>query len=216
MELTEYPRLNSISGEIHESGELGRLYGKPIQIFVSKFVIGQTIFNVVMSFLVPTIMFYLLFYHKAPHYWLSGNVLGPVLASPWCCSIGSLAFAPMGIPDALDKKWFYTVRNSDVSTLPWTLFPYLRFRIGIIRHLVLGTQVAVLAIPIMFIIIRFGFGEYLSANQQLFGGVTYIAILPIFVMPLGLLGFAVDANMSRVRKNVRGNIIQKALKSPIC
>ena len=62
-----------------------------------------------------------------------------------CVSSGDLSLSP-----AARQGWFSQVRLSDVRLLSFA-FPFLsgssRWRRGIVRHLMLGTQVAIVAIP---------------------------------------------------------------------
>ena len=47
-------------------------------------------------------------------------------------------------------------------------------------------------------IVALGLGPVLSAWQQTWFSVIYIALIPCLVLPLGLLGFAIDVNYERV------------------
>mmetsp|Transcript_26647 Transcript_26647/g.74488 ORF Transcript_26647/g.74488 Transcript_26647/m.74488 type:complete len:249 (+) Transcript_26647:78-824(+) len=218
----------------------------PGQLLATPFVIGQTLFNIVASFCGPLFFFWIIF-HKLPsakpcYAWYSGEVLGPVVITPLASSILALAWAPIGIPDALPKRWFAYVRERDVSTGPLSFVWFLRYRYGILRHCMMGLLLSCVAIPIMLALVVFIFAEsdsvygdrpddpgsaglpagecyngQLTAWTQTFVSVTYIGILPIIIIPLGLLGFAVEPNLDRVNKIFEGkNIILKGLYSPLC
>ena len=169
----------------------------------SPFVLGQTLFNVVASFCGPLLCFWLLFSGGGPYAWNSGEVLGPIIASPLACAILAPAFVPIGMTDAVSKGWFGPVPSHDDGVRRLARFlPFLRpadvWRVGAVRHLVLGTQLSCVAIPPGILIARYALGPDLPAWTQIWFSVAYIALLPIVVLPLALLGFALEPNLERV------------------
>ena len=79
----------------------------------SPFVLGQTLFNVVASFCGPLLCFWLIFSRGGPYAWNSGEVLGPICASPLACAILAPAFVPIGMTDAVSRGWFGPVPSHD-------------------------------------------------------------------------------------------------------
>ena len=218
-----------------------KTYFSPTELLTSKFVVLQTIFNVVVSFCGPLFFFWLIFHvlsGKDCFPILSGEVLGPVLASPLAAAVLALAWAPLGMMDALPRGWFGYVAEEEFQGGMWFLLPSLRIsRIGVLRNLVTGLQLSVVAIPIMMLFVLFVFasdggdvessglnsdgytceGKYLTPWTQTLASVTYIALLPLFVIPVGLLGYAVEPNLDRVTSILDGKgFIAKGIYSPIC
>eukprot|EP00873_Tetraselmis_striata_P002882 jgi/Tetstr1/423146/TSEL_013914.t1 len=197
----------------------------PCGVLRSKFVIGQTIFNMAASFAGPLAVFWLLFSAGGPYAWNSGEVLGPILASPWACAIASSAFAPISMGDAVASGWFGCTSPESVQRLSW-VFPFLGthrcWRYGALRHLILGTQVAVVFIPLALLIARYGLGPSLDAWEQIWLSIIYITLLPLVIMPLALLAFAVKPNLERVHTimpdhpNALMKLMKRAACAPLC
>ena len=117
----------------------------------SPFVLGQTLFNVAASFCGPLLCFWLIFSRGGPYAWNSGEVLGPICASPLACAILAPAFVPIGMTDAVSRGWFGPVPSHDDGVRCLARFlPSLRsagvWRVGVVRHLVLGLQLSCVAI----------------------------------------------------------------------
>ena len=74
------------------------------------------------------------------------------------------------------------------------------WRVGVVRHLVLGLQLScvAIAIPPGILVARYALGPDLPVWTQIWFSVAYIALLPIVVLPLALLGFALEPNLERV------------------
>mmetsp|Transcript_38769 Transcript_38769/g.54047 ORF Transcript_38769/g.54047 Transcript_38769/m.54047 type:complete len:222 (+) Transcript_38769:38-703(+) len=210
-----------------------RRYFSPKELLLSPFSIFQLILNIVASYCGVFFCFWLIFVHFGPDGYgcYSSQVLSPILISPFATPILALAWAPVGMLDAIERGWFGYVRQEDLSGGIWVLFPCFNFRIGVVRHMILGCQLALVAIPVMMLIVIFGIAEeqdsdpeseglltcYLTDWQQVVSCVTYIAILPIYVIPVGLLGFAREENLDRVYEILADkSFIQKGIYSPKC
>lgn len=168
----------------------------------SPFVLGQTLFNVVASFCGPLLCFWLIFSRGGPYAWNSGEVLGPICASPLACAILAPAFVPIGMTDAVSRGWFGPVPSHDDGVRCLARFlPSLRsagvWRVGVVRHLVLGLQLSCVAIA-GILVAGYALGPDLLAWTQIWFSVAYIALLPIVVLPLALLGFALESHLERV------------------
>mmetsp|Transcript_12240 Transcript_12240/g.34423 ORF Transcript_12240/g.34423 Transcript_12240/m.34423 type:complete len:254 (-) Transcript_12240:406-1167(-) len=211
-------------GRAEGAGEEPRLF-TPRSLVFSGFVVGQTIFNMVASFTGPLLVFWLIFSSGGPYAWNSGEVLGPIIASPWACAIASPAFAPIGMPEALEKGWFGRVDPADVRRLCF-VFPFLGtapvWRYGVVRHFVLGTQVAVVFIPAALLIARYPVGPLLEAWTQIWLSIIYITLLPLVTMPLALLAFAVEPNLQRAQGLMSDDprscarLLKRAMYAPAC
>ena len=202
--------------------ESDKEYSSPTKLLTCPYVVVQTLLNVAISFFGPLVCFWVLFHvlGSSRYYWLSGPVLGPILASPIASPICALAFAPISIPQAVKKRWLLYVKSSDVSRGIWTLCPFLHLRVGFVRHLILGFILSCFAIPLMLgFVLVFLIDEdgYLSDTEQILASVTYIAILPLCIIPLGFLGFAIEPNLDRTLSKLQGkSFVQQALCSPRC
>jgi hypothetical protein len=172
-------------------------------VLFSSFVILQTLLNVGSSFIGPVGTFYLLFDYlsSGPYEWYSGPVLGVVLGSPFGTSILTLLLVPVGMPEALEWGKFHTLSPREATRLARFL-PFCGrhpiWRIAILRHLMLGLQIGVLVWAPALVVARNALGPQLSTWQQIIGGACYITLLAVPIVPLGLLGFAVEENAERV------------------
>jgi len=197
------------------------------KLMCTPFALGQLIFNMVMSGLGPAVCFYLIFHHTAPKHWNGAPMLGVAIASPWGGAVLSLAWAPVGIPDAVAKGWFGVVQPSAVPrTL--RLFPFLRVRVGVLRHLGLGTLAALLWMPPLLLLAYYGeghgHGEPMHADDFIIFAPAFLAVLPLFILPLGLLGFALPENYARVEAKMSApegsgvfcTLVHRGLHAPLC
>ena len=201
------------------------------QVMTSPFMIGQLILNIVASYCGVFFCFWLIFIVFGPDEYgcYSSQVLSPVLISPFATPVLALAWAPVGMIDAIEKGWFGFVHDSELEGGIFRFLPCLQPQVGFFRHCLLGLELAAFAIPIMMLIVIFGIASdqtdelsdgldcVLTDWEQVISCVTYIAILPIFVIPIGLLGFAKESNMERVYRVLSDkSFIQKGIYSPIC
>ena len=213
------------------SGAEGRSYLTPLNLMKTPFMLGQLLLNVIASYCGVLFFFWLIFvqFGKDGYGCYSSEVLSPILLSPFAGPVLALAWAPVAMIEAVEKGWFGFVRQSDLSGGVWILFPCFRFERGVIRHSILGCQLAVIAIPIMLLIVIFGIAKefedkhgvvhpcYLTNWQQVLSCVTYIALLPFYVVPIGLLGFAREKNLERVFLILSDkSLIQKGIYAPLC
>ena len=200
------------------------------QAMTSPFMIGQLILNVACSYGGVFFFFWLIFIFFGPDKYgcYSSQVLSPILISPFATPILALAWAPIGMIDAIEKGWFGFVSDEALESGIFKFLP-LKPQIGFLRHCLIGLQLAIVAIPIMMLIVVFGIASdesdlysdgldcVLTDWEQVVSCVTYIAILPLYVIPVGLLGFAKESNMERVYRILSDkSFIMKGLYSPIC
>lgn len=178
-------------------------------LLCSPFCVGQTVVNIVASFVFPLAFFAFMYDTKGPvatqktYSWLDSTPLGVVLASPWIAAVLSCGPLPIGLPEALQKRWFGTLAAHDVRwLLGWQRCGPLRIQRGVLRHLALGTLVAPLCIPLGLLALRYGAGDTFSDGTLVWFCSTYIALLPILIVPLGLLGFALPLNYQRVEERL--------------
>ena len=70
-----------------------------------------------------------------------------------------MSLAPAGIPEAVEKGWFFVIDPADCSPRMLRLMPFLSphpcFRKGWCRHLALGLWLSILYIPIPILLVRF-------------------------------------------------------------
>ena len=112
--------------------------------------------------------------------------------------------------------------------LSWVL-PFLGehwlWRYGVLRHLALGTVLALLWVPAGMLCANFVLRGQLSAVATLWFSVIYCSSLPLAAIPLGLLGFAVAPNYARVAANMATpddepspiwRLARRALHAPRC
>ncbi len=192
-------------------------------LLCTPFCLGQILFNLIASFGGPLVCFYLIFTSMGPESWDGAPMIGIALASPFACALCSLAFIPVGIPDAAAHGWFGIIEPHSVACLLRAM-PFLRCRIGAVRHLCVGCVVGVLWIPTVYYLARFVEGPVMSARTFVFFGPACIAALPLLVLPLGLLGFALPDNYARieaimastVREGPIVKLIRRGLLAPTC
>ena len=195
-------------------------------LLCSPFVVTQVVFNVVASFGGPLLCFYLMFASGGPYPWLSGEVLGPIIASPIAGCVCSLAFAPLSMPEMTAKGWFGIVLPADVRRISY-VFPFLgrakAWRIGVVRHLMLALLLAVVVIPPALVLVSpLVFGPDLGAWTFIWLAIAYISVLPIVIIPLGLLGFAIEPNYARVQALMSNDsrpmrrLLLRAMRAPQC
>jgi len=98
------------------------------QIITSKFVILQVIINTVGSFIGPLITFYLLFgvASTGPYVWNGSQLVGVVVGSLVGSPLFIFALMPVGMPEALKRNWFYTLKVENVSPRWLFILPFLR------------------------------------------------------------------------------------------
>ena len=199
------------------------------QILRSWFCLAQVTVNVVLSLVFPMGFLWVIF---SPHSfistttryaWNDSTPMGVVLASPWAGTFISCGTLPVALPDALDNGWFGLLPAQSVRRVSCVL-PFLRPRLGIVRHLLIGTLAALFFIPAGFAVFRYVVGPVMSAETLIVACAMYISSIPIFVVPLGLLGFGLPKNFERVQVNFErtngGHPLCRTLKriliSPTC
>jgi len=181
-------------------------YAKSVgAVLCSKLVIASTLFNAAGCVSACTLVFWLLFgvLSQGPYPWYSQNLVGVVVGSSLiACPALCMALAPAGMPEALQNGWFFCLRVEDCP--PWLLyaFPYLQAnrctRIGLGRHLLLGVQLSVLFIPVALAIAAYFFPT-METWTLIWFNLVYNLILVFVAVPFGLLGFAMEHNLSRVQ-----------------
>lgn len=178
------------------------------QVMTSKFVLFQVFVNTIGSLIGPLITFYLLFgvASQGPYEWNGSQCIGVVVGSLVGSPFFIFALIPVGMPEALKRGWFYQLRMEDVVVTPgggyWLfLLPFLRdgkiWRYAMIRHVVLGLILGIVYVPIAILIARYGFGTF-STWELIFFNVIYLVCLAPPVTIFGLLGYAMEHNLSMV------------------
>ena len=173
------------------------------QVMASKFVILQVIINTVGSFIGPLITFYLLFgvASTGPYMWNGSQLVGVVVGSLVGSPLFIFALMPVGMPEALKRGWFYTLKIENVSSQWLFILPFLRdqslYRYAMARHVVLGLILGIVYVPIALLIARYGF-ETLSTWELIFFNVIYLVCLAPPVTIFGLVGYAMKHNLTLV------------------
>ncbi len=167
----------------------------PSDVFKSKFVIAQLIFNVLASFLGPLGTFYLLFGYlsQGPYAWSSGALVGVVVGSLVGSPILIFALMPIGLPEAVEKGWFPRLREKSVEDR--LLFPILKWRWSTTRNLAISMLVGVVYVPIALLLARYALGPMLGTWELIWFNVVYEVLLAIPILLLGLLGYALESNL---------------------
>lgn len=199
----------------------------PLGLLCTPFVLSQIAFNIVASFAPPLLCFWLIFGGGGPYSWLSGEVLGPITASPLAGCVAALAFLPLSMPEMVERGWYGVVRPADVHCLSRAL-PFLRsdkvWRFGVVRHLTLGAILSVLFIPPAVILVSpVVLGPQISAWTLIWIASTFVTTLPLCFIPLGLLAFAIEPNYDRVDRLMARDasrplhqLIMRAWMAPRC
>jgi len=173
------------------------------QVMKSKFVILQVIINTVGSFIGPLITFYLLFgvASTGPYAWNGSQLVGVVVGSLIGSPLFIFALMPVGMPEALKRGWFYTLKIENVSPRWLFVLPFLRdksiYKYAMVRHTVLGLILGIVYVPIALLIARYCF-ETLSTWELIFFNVIYLVCLAPPVTIFGLVGYAMEQNISLV------------------
>lgn len=204
------------SPEGAEATTTPKFYAKtPGDIFKSKFVIAQLIFNILASFLGPLGTFYLLFGYlsEGPYKWSSGPLVGVVVGSLLGSPILIFALMPVGLPEAVDNGWFPRIREKALVVnrqggedeehlsheCSWWMFPWLlsilKWRWSTLRNMAIGMMVGVVYVPIALLLARFALGPYLGTWTLIWFNVVYEVLLAIPILLLGLLGYALEPNL---------------------
>ena len=197
---------NEDTFKVNNEGETDTLYPYATniqQVMKSKFVILQVIINTVGSFIGPLITFYLLFSvaSTGPYAWngsqLVGVVVGSLIGSPFFI----FALMPIGMPEALKRGWFYTLKIENVSPRWLFILPFLKdksiWRYAMARHVILGLILGIVYVPIALLIARYAF-ETFSTWELIFFNVIYLVCLAPPVVIFGLVGYAMEYNLSLV------------------
>lgn len=215
----------SVKLEIESStGRLESQYASPLGLLLSSFVIVQTLFGCVVSLGGPMLVFWLMF-RDEPYNRLGGELVSNILLSPFLCALLSLALAPLSMPEAVEGGIFFVVRSSSAAPLARWL-PFLRsdgvWKFGAARHLAIGFLCELVAAPPALLVARYGLPELVTSWEVIWFSVTYIALLPIVCVPLGLLAFAVEPNYVRVEEMMSNDpmparrLFQRLVWSPLC
>lgn len=194
------------------------IYGSPWQVLLSPFVLGQLVFNAISSVACSVGVFYLLFAVLVVppgepllvYHWTSPNCIGVVVGSALVVSPTLvMILAPAGIPEAVDKGWFFVVRASDCP--PWMLrfLPFLRsherWRRGMLRHFVLGLQLSLLFIPVPLVIawklVADADGN-MTTWTLIWFDLVFETVLTVPCTLFGLLAFAMQGNYERVKETM--------------
>ena len=127
------------------------------------------------------------------------QVIGPILGSPFFASFLCPLLAPAGLPEA--TAWGFAKVPLTATARYARLFPFLgthpAWRHSLLRHMLVGAQVSVLAWPTALLFARFVLGPTLSTWTQILGGVGYCVLLAPPITLLALLSLAVEPHYAR-------------------
>uniref|UniRef100_A0A7S3P496 Uncharacterized protein n=1 Tax=Amphora coffeiformis TaxID=265554 RepID=A0A7S3P496_9STRA len=185
------------------------------QVWTSKFVLGQLLFNVLASFVGPLGTFYLLFGHlsQGPYEWYSGPLLGVVAGSLAGSPLLIFALMPVGLPEAVEYGWFPRITEKSLQleaekqsswwllwwlsggSSPSMMLSILKWKWSTQRNVAMGLVVGIFLVPLALLIARFAFGPTLSMWSLIWFNVVYEVVLCVPVLLLGLLGYALEANL---------------------
>mmetsp|Transcript_32122 Transcript_32122/g.58073 ORF Transcript_32122/g.58073 Transcript_32122/m.58073 type:complete len:258 (+) Transcript_32122:32-805(+) len=174
----------------------------PAALLRCKFVQAQVAFNAIASFVGPLATFYLLFGYasQGPYEWNSAPLVGVVVGSLAGSPLLIFALMPVGMPEAVERRWFLRLRSANCP--PWLVrvLPYLNdnprcWRWATARLLVLGFIIGVVYVPIALLIARYALGPTLSTWTLIWFNVVYEVCLAVPVTALGLLGYAMEPNL---------------------
>jgi len=170
-------------------------------VLSSRYMLSQVLFNMVGSATGPLLCFYLLFgvISTGPYSWDAPEVIGPILGSPFFASFLCPLLAPAGLPEA--TAWGFAKVPLTATARYARLFPFLgthpAWRHSLLRHMLVGAQVSVLAWPTALLFARFVLGPTLSTWTQILGGVGYCVLLAPPITLLALLSLAVEPHYAR-------------------
>lgn len=175
------------------------------QVFLSKFVIGQLIFNVLASFLGPLGTFYLLFgfLSEGPYEWSSGPLVGVVVGSLLGSPILIFALMPVGLPEAVESGWFPRISQKslmeELQQIWWLpssfMMKVFEWRWATKRNCVISLMTGIVYVPIFLLFARFAFGPSLGTWTLIWFNVVYEVLLAIPILLLGLVGYALEENL---------------------
>jgi len=189
-------------------------HGTVRQVLTSKFVLMQCLFNMLSSVACSVALFYLLFVVAVvppgdpllTYKWHDPNLIGVVVGSSLFVSPTLvMVLAPAGLPEAVEKKWFYVLRPADVPRPLRLLLPYLGthkcWRIGCARYLCLGIVQSIIFIPLPILIAYYAVADKqgnMSTWTLIWFDLIYETILTIPCTLGGLLGWSMQHNYDRV------------------
>lgn len=184
-------------------------WGTPWDVLTSRFSLFQIVFNMIASAGFPTLCFWLLFgvASEGPYDWYGLQLTGVAAGSMFCSPNLIMAIAPAGMPEAVDKGWFFKVRVDTAEArryIKWLPFlgPHRAWRTGFKRHLMLGLILFPIYIPITLLLARFAVGPTLDTWTQIWFNVIFEVLLAPPVTAFGLLGFAMEPNYERVERTL--------------
>ena len=133
-------------------------YSTPWAVCTSKFTLIQVVFNAITSVVMSLLLFWLLFAlaSQGPYEWWHPNIVGVILGSVLLVSPSLvMGLAPAGMPEAIEKGWFFLVDPADIDPRMVRYMPFLadteRMKFGLLRHITLGLWLlpAFLAVPLL-------------------------------------------------------------------
>ena len=132
------------------------------------------------------------------------NLIGVVLGSVLLVTPTSvMALAPAGLPEAVEKGWFYRVDPATASPALLRWMPFLRtaprWRCGLKRHAMLGLWLSPLFVPLPIILARLCLGEVIDTWTLIWFNIGFETVLSVPCTALGLLAFAMEPNFARVK-----------------
>lgn len=184
-------------------------HGSVRKVLCSKLVLLQCVFNMISSVVCSLGLFSLLFAHLStgPYEWWHPNVLGVIVGSSLFVSPTLvMILAPAGLPEAVDKRWFWVVRPTDLRPWQRRLMPFCRdhprLRIGWKRHLACGLCISTVMIPIPLGIAYALAGPdgKLATWHAIWFNIAFETVLAVPCTVLGLLGFSMEPNYLRAKR----------------
>ena len=157
---------------------------------LSRFLVIQTVLNSVLSFLVPLGFLNIVWPKSTIFHQGDPQILSFIISSPWLTSILALTFLPVGMLEAVEKDWCH-------------VFPqHIRYPIilcvkpAIARHIIFGTILAVVYIPVTILIFN-AVAPLQTFYASLFCA-TYICVLALQLVPSAIIAFLIPCNFSNV------------------
>ena len=178
-------------------------------VLLSKMCILQLVFNMTSSVVCSLGLFSFLFafLETGPYEWYHPNCLGVIVGSSLFVSPALvMILAPAGLPEAVEKKWFFVIRPSDLQEWQRRFLPFLgthpKLRRGWYRHLVCGLCISTIMIPIPLLLAALVFSDAdgkFPTWRLIWFNIAFETVLAVPCTGFGLLGFAMEPNWLRVK-----------------
>lgn len=173
-----------------------------LKLWTSPFVVSQCLLGSGVGFGVVYVFFSLLL---TQNYYLltDGMVLTVVVLSPPLSGLTAPFFAPLAMPEAAAKGWLGWVAAEDLPL--WMVWlPFVSHPRAIVRLLSLAVFAAAVFIPIGMLFLTYWLPSPLGIWRMhvIYFAALYVVCVTWVILPLGLLGYCVDANYDRVMRSM--------------